>query len=77
MWERAAKARRVDVDSPSTSRPQVISIESHAQAQSTPSVEHQPEWATWWAYPALNSWVRHWRIVLAEEHRDPIAFLPL
>ena len=43
MWERAAKARRVDVDSPSTSRPQVISIESHAQAQSTPSVEHQPE----------------------------------
>lgn len=43
MWERAAKARRVDSPSPSTSRPQVISIQSQAQAQSTPSVEHQPE----------------------------------
>jgi hypothetical protein len=43
MWERDAKARRVDSPSPSTSRPQVISVQSQAQAQSTPSVEHQPE----------------------------------
>jgi len=35
MWERVTKAPRVHSPSPSTSRPQVISIESHAEAQGT------------------------------------------